>query len=71
MESLTEAEAAMMRRMRAHPELKARFEEMLSLVENSAEDIIKADDAQRRVTEELDRMGNELLTAWPTDVSSA
>ena len=47
----------------AHPILKARIVGLASLVEN-AETIVLADDAERRVIEELRGMGNELLTDW-------
>jgi ribosomal protein L29 len=47
----------------AHPILKARIVGLAGLVEN-AETIVLADQAERRVIEELRGMGNELLTAW-------
>ena len=50
-------------RLDAHPILKARMMGLLDLVEN-AETIELADEAERRVIEELRGMGNELLTDW-------
>ena len=50
-------------RLDAHPILKARMMGLLDLVEN-AETIALADEAERRVIEELRGMGNELLTDW-------
>ena len=50
-------------RLDAHPILKARMRGLLDLVEN-AETIALADEAERRVIEELRGMGNELLTDW-------
>ncbi len=50
-------------RLDAHPLLKARMIVLLDLVEN-AETIGLADEAERRVIEELRGMGNELLTTW-------
>lgn len=47
----------------AHPILKARIVGLAGLVEN-AETIVLADEAERRVIEELRGMGNELLTDW-------
>ena len=44
-------------RLRDHPELRAKMESLLAVVENAAE-------AERRVTEELRQMGNEALHAW-------
>lgn len=46
------------------PEVKARFERMLDVIENSAGDVEKAAEAERRVTEELRQMGNEVLHSW-------
>ena len=50
-------------RLDAHPILKARMMGLLELVEN-AETIVLADDAERRVIQELRGMGNDLLTDW-------
>ena len=46
------------------PVLLKRFEQLHCIVEDSAGDIQKADEAERRVIEELRDMGNEALTAW-------
>jgi hypothetical protein len=46
------------------PEVKARFERMLDLIENAAGDVEKAAEAERRVAEELRQMGNEVLHSW-------
>ena len=51
-------------RLRDEPELRAKFESLLDVVENAAGDIEKAAEAERRVTEELRQMGNEVLHAW-------
>lgn len=51
-------------RLSRHPLLYARVESLLSVVENAAGDLEKADAAERRVIEELRQMGNEALTAW-------
>jgi hypothetical protein len=37
---------------------------LLSVVEDAAGDLEKADAAERRMIEELRQMGNEALTAW-------
>jgi hypothetical protein len=37
---------------------------MLDLIENAAGDVEKAAEAERRVTEELRQMGNEVLHGW-------
>ena len=45
-------------RLKDLPEVRARFERMLELIENAAGDVEKAAEAERRVTEELRQMGN-------------
>ena len=51
-------------RLLAYPELRARFEEMLNIVENSKGNLIKADDAEERVLEEMQQIGHQALTSW-------
>jgi len=51
-------------RLRAYPELRARFEEMLAIVENADGDIVKADEAEERVIEELRQLGRSALQGW-------
>ena len=51
-------------RLREYPELRARFEEMLAIVENAAGDIVKADEAEQRVIEELGALGQSALQGW-------
>jgi hypothetical protein len=52
------------KRLEAHPELRARFERLLGVVENAAGDVEKAAEAERRVIVELQQMGSEVLHAW-------
>jgi hypothetical protein len=51
-------------RLKDLPEVRARFERMLDLIENAAGDVEKAAEAERRVIEELRQMGNEVLHSW-------
>ena len=53
-----------MQRIEKHPSLLKRFEQLLSIVENSTGDIQKPIKAEMRVIKELREMGNEALTAW-------
>ena len=53
-----------MERIEKQPALLKRFEQLLSIVENSTGDIQKANEAEMRVIKELREMGNEALTAW-------
>jgi len=51
-------------RLSKHPHLKNRIEQLLKIVENADGDLKKADDAEKRVIEELRKMGNEVLHDW-------
>jgi len=51
-------------RLNQHPKLRERMEVLLNVVENSAGDCIKADDAEHYVIEELRKMGNDALHCW-------
>jgi hypothetical protein len=53
-----------MKRLEKQPILLKRFEQLLSIVENSTGDIQKANEAEMRVIKELREMGGEALTAW-------
>jgi hypothetical protein len=50
--------------LREPPELRARFEQMLDLVENSAGDCVRADEAELRLLEQVRGLGRELLQDW-------
>ena len=51
-------------RLAGHPVLRARFERILAIAENADNEVKLADDAEDRVTEELRRLGQEVLTDW-------
>ena len=51
-------------RLHNHPQLLARFQSLLDLVDNASGDLVKADEAEQRVIEELRLMGQEALQAW-------
>ena len=51
-------------RLNKHPHLKNRIEQLLEIVENADGDLKKADEAEKRVIEELRKMGNEVLHDW-------
>ncbi len=53
-------------RLNAHPELRAKFEVLLSVVENAQGDLIRADAAEQRVIEELRQLGQTALQDWAT-----
>jgi hypothetical protein len=51
-------------RLDAHPQLKARSDALLAIVEEVEGELQRADDAERRVIEELRRSGPEALQGW-------
>lgn len=57
-------------RLERHPELKARMERLLDVVENTAGDVRLADEAERRAIEELRQMGQEVMQGWGRKASS-
>jgi hypothetical protein len=51
-------------RLRQYPALRERMETLLAVVENAAGDVVRADEAEQRVLEEIRQMGHEALQAW-------
>jgi hypothetical protein len=58
------ADMDLITRLKKHPKLFARMEELLGVVENAAGDIKKASEAETRVIEEVRQMGQEALSSW-------
>ncbi len=54
-------------RLKKHPKLFTRMQELLGVVENAGGDLKKAADAEMRVIEEIRQMGHEALSAWAKD----
>jgi hypothetical protein len=51
-------------RLNELPEVKAKVEKMLDLIDNTAGDVEKAAEAELQVTEGLRQMGNAVLHGW-------
>jgi asparagine synthetase B (glutamine-hydrolysing) len=51
-------------RLQRHPQLRAKFEALLDVVENASGDVVKAHEAEERVFEELRQMGQDAIQAW-------
>lgn len=51
-------------RLKPYPELKTKIETLLGIIENSGGDVEKAAEAERRIIEEMQQMGNEILHGW-------
>jgi len=53
-------------RLKKHPQLRARVEQLLDLCEDSAGDLRQAHEAEQRVIEQLRALGHEVLEDWAT-----
>lgn len=51
-------------RLRQHPKLWARVEQILDLIEGSEQEIIKAAEVEQLVGEQLQQLGQETLQTW-------
>lgn len=51
-------------RLNRHPHLRGRIERLVDLVEDVEDDLRTADEAERRVIEEVRRLGQEVLEGW-------
>lgn len=52
------------KRLQAYPELRAKIEALLSVVENTDHADIKADFAEQQVIEEIRQIGQQALQSW-------
>lgn len=51
-------------RLNHHPELKAKIEALLLVVENAEGDLVKANEAEQQVMEEIRQLGQAALQGW-------
>lgn len=58
------ADVRLLQVLNCHPELKRRLEMLTRIVEDADGDLEQADEAERRVIEEVRRLGQETLQAW-------
>ena len=61
---LTPEDERLLARLNQHPQLRGRVERLVDIVEDAGDDLRKADEAERRVIEEVRRLGQELLEGW-------
>ena len=64
MPSFSEEDKELLSRLNRRPNLKKRIQSILSIADDSGEGIIKADEAEGRIIEEVRRPGNETLAEW-------
>jgi hypothetical protein len=62
--SLSQEDKELLNRLNRRPDLKRRMKSILSVAEDDGEGIVKADEAESRIIEEVRQMGNEVLTGW-------
>ena len=53
-------------RLHRHPELQSEFEAILDIADNSQGDVVKADEVEERVSQELQRLGQRVIQSWAT-----
>ena len=53
-------------RLQRHPDLLAEFESILDIADNSEGDVVKADEVEERVSQELQRLGQRVIQSWAT-----
>lgn len=51
-------------RLNQHPQLRERIARLVDIVEDAGDDLRQADEAERRVIEEVRRLGQEVLEGW-------
>lgn len=51
-------------RLRQHPALRARVEQLLDLVENTEGQYVRADETELAVVKHVRQLGQELLQEW-------
>jgi PP-loop superfamily ATP-utilizing enzyme len=63
-EEIRPSDRDLIRKLGQYPELRAKIETMLAIIENAGGEVEKAAEAERRVIEELRQMGSEVLHGW-------
>lgn len=61
--------AQVAQRLERHPEVMARVQRLLDVMENTNGDVRRADEAERRAIDELRAMGQEVLQGWGTNLA--
>jgi len=64
MSSANLSDEQLLQHLNQHPHLKHRIQTLIQVVEDAGGDLTLADAAERRMIEELRRMGQEAMEAW-------
>jgi hypothetical protein len=59
-----QTDEALVQALKRYPQLKQRVAHLMAVVEDAEGDLSRADEAERRVIEEIRRLGQESLQAW-------
>ena len=51
-------------KLKNHPRLKKRFNEILGVAENTSGELITADQAEEKAIEEVRKLGQEVMQEW-------
>ena len=64
MEASQMSDEEIMRGLREHPQIKDRIAALLAVVNDTAGDLKRADDAEDRLIEEIRELGREAMRTW-------
>lgn len=64
MSSLSQEDKELINQLNRRPDLKKRVKSIVSIASDDGGGIVKADEVESRIIEEVRRMGNEVLTGW-------
>lgn len=62
--SETKCESTLDDRLSDYPELRARIEALIDIMDNVDGDVVKADDAEERVMQEIRQIGRRAVQGW-------
>ena len=62
--ALSQEDKELLNQLNRRPTLKNRVKSILSIASDDGDGIVRADEAENRVIEEIRRMGNEVLAGW-------
>lgn len=61
----------LLERLRRQPAIRGRLVALLDVAEDSEGDLRRADDAELRLTQEIRRLGQEMMQAWADNQAQA
>lgn len=61
---MLEEQAIVAKQLVKHPKLFERFKNMLAIVDNDDEGIIKADTAEQQIIDEIRQLGKDMMQSW-------